>query len=184
MIAPADRRPLRLVVIGQGYVGLPLAVRAVEVGQDVVGYDTDKRRVELLQRAKSFIEDVSDAQLASMSASGRYHPTADVAALAGFDVAVVSVPTPLNDGAPDLSYIKAAAVDLGPHLRPGCCVVLESTTYPGTTEDIFIPLLEAGSTLRAGRDFCVGYSPERIDPGNPKWALKNTPKIVSGLDER
>jgi UDP-N-acetyl-D-mannosaminuronic acid dehydrogenase/UDP-N-acetyl-D-glucosamine dehydrogenase len=173
-----------LVVIGQGYVGLPLAARAVEVGLDVVGFDTDKRRVDLLQRAETFIDDVTDAQLATMLASGRYHPTMDAAALAGFDVAVVSVPTPLRDGAPDLGYVKAAAVQLGPHLRPGCCVVLESTTYPGTTEDIFIPLLEAGSTLRAGRDFSVGYSPERIDPGNPKWGLENTPKIVSGLDER
>lgn len=176
--------PLRLVVIGQGYIGLPLAVRAVEVGHDVVGFDTDKRRVELLQRAESFIEDVSDAQLAAMLATGRYHPTADASALAGFDVAVGSVPTPLRDGAPDLSYVKAAAVELSPHLRPGCCVVLESTTYPGTTEDIFIPLLEQGSPLRAGRDFAVGYSPERIDPGNPDWGLENTPKIVSGLDER
>jgi UDP-N-acetyl-D-glucosamine dehydrogenase len=174
----------RTVVVGQGYVGLPLAVRAVEVGLDVVGYDTDKRRVDLLQRAETFIDDVTDAQLATMLASGRYRPTSDTAALAGFDVAVVSVPTPLRDGVPDLSYVKAAAVELGPHLRPGCCVVLESTTYPGTTEDIFIPLLEAGSALRAGRDFSVGYSPERIDPGNPKWTLVNTPKIVSGLDER
>jgi len=174
----------RTVVIGQGYVGLPLAVRAVEVGLDVVGFDTDKRRVDLLQRAQTFIDDVTDAQLATMLASGRYRPTTDAAALADFDVAVVSVPTPLRDGAPDLGYVKAAAVELGPHLRPGCCVVLESTTYPGTTEDIFIPLLEAGSGLRAGPDFSVGYSPERIDPGNPKWALENTPKIVSGLDER
>jgi UDP-N-acetyl-D-mannosaminuronic acid dehydrogenase/UDP-N-acetyl-D-glucosamine dehydrogenase len=174
----------RTVVIGQGYVGLPLAVRAVDVGQDVVGYDTDKRRVELLQRAKSFIDDVTDAQLARTLASGRYRPTADAADLAGFDVAVVSVPTPLRDGVPDLSYVEAAAVELGPHLRPGCCVVLESTTYPGTTEDLFVPLLEAGSALRAGRDFRVGYSPERIDPGNPTWSLENTPKIVSGLDER
>jgi UDP-N-acetyl-D-glucosamine dehydrogenase len=174
----------RIVVIGQGYVGLPLAVRAVEVGMDVVGFDTDKRRVDLLQRAETFIDDVTDAQLATMLASGRYRPTTDAAALADFDVAVVSVPTPLRDGAPDLGYVKAAAVELGPYVRPGCCVVLESTTYPGTTEDIFIPLLEAGSALRAGPDFSVGYSPERIDPGNPRWALANTPKIVSGLDER
>ena len=88
------------------------------------------------------------------------------------------------DGAPDLSYFPAAAVELSEHVTPGCCVVLELTTYPGTTEDVFIPLLEAGSPLRAGRDFSVGYSPERIDPGNAGWGLKNTPKIVSGLDER
>lgn len=173
----------RTVVIGQGYVGLPLAVRAVEVGHDVVGYDTDKRRVELLQRGESFIDDVTDAQLEAMLATGRYHPTADAADLAGFDVAVVSVPTPLRDRVPDLSHVEAAAVDLGRCLRPGCCVVLESTTYPGTTEDLFVPLLEAGSGLRAGRDFRVGYSPERIDPGNPTWRLENTPKVVSGVDE-
>ncbi|GAA0909248.1 nucleotide sugar dehydrogenase [Pseudonocardia zijingensis] len=174
----------RTVVIGQGYVGLPLAVRAVDVGHDVVGYDTDKRRVESLRRAESFIDDVSGAQLARMLASGRYHPTSDAADLAGFELAVVSVPTPLRDGAPDLSHVEAAAVELGGHLRPGCCVVLESTTYPGTTEDLFIPSLEAGTALRAGRDFHVGYSPERIDPGNPRWSLQNTPKIVAGVDER
>jgi UDP-N-acetyl-D-glucosamine dehydrogenase len=121
-------------------------------------------------------------QLSAALATGRYVPTNDPNALSGFDIAVVSVPTPLRDGTPDLQYVEDAARALSPHLRPGCCVVLESTTYPGTTEDVFIPLLEAASTLRAGRDFAVGYSPERIDPGNSVWSLKNTPKIVSGLD--
>jgi UDP-N-acetyl-D-glucosamine dehydrogenase len=177
-------RPIRLVVIGQGYVGLPLAARAVEVGHHVVGFDTDKSRVDLLARAESFIEDIPSGQLESMLATGRYLPTTDPSDLEGFDVAVVSVPTPLRDGAPDLGYVEAAAVELGPYLRQGCCVVLESTTYPGTTEDVFIPLLEAGSTLRAGREFTVGYSPERIDPSNATWGLQNTPKVVSGLDDR
>ncbi|MCW0212432.1 MAG: nucleotide sugar dehydrogenase [Pseudonocardia sp.] len=174
--------PRRLVVVGQGYVGLPLAVRAVEAGYHVIGYDTDKNRIDLLRRGGSFIDDVSGETVASMLATGRYEPTDDAALMAGFDVVVVSVPTPLRDGAPDLSYIEAAAVEIGPHLSPGCCVVLESTTYPGTTEDVFIPILESSGPLRAGRDFRVGYSPERIDPSNRRWGLRNTPKVVSGLD--
>jgi UDP-N-acetyl-D-glucosamine dehydrogenase len=178
-----DAPPTRLVVIGQGYVGLPLAVRAVEAGYAVVGFDTDKSRVDRLSRGETFIDDVTDAELSAMLASGRYLPTSDPAALDGFDIAVVSVPTPLRDGVPDLTYVESAAVELSPYLRRGCCVVLESTTYPGTTEDVFVPLLESAGPLSAGRDFHVGYSPERIDPSNTTWGLRNTPKIVSGLDQ-
>jgi UDP-N-acetyl-D-glucosamine dehydrogenase len=174
--------PCRLAVIGQGYVGLPLAARAIRAGFTVIGFDVDRDRVEQLRRGKSFIEDVSSAELGAMLGTGRYTPTAERAALAAFDVAVVSVPTPLRDNAPDLTYVENAARELAPHLTARCCVVLESTTYPGTTEDVFIPLLEQGSGLRAGRDFLVGYSPERIDPSNPTWTFQNTPKIVSGLD--
>jgi UDP-N-acetyl-D-mannosaminuronic acid dehydrogenase/UDP-N-acetyl-D-glucosamine dehydrogenase len=172
----------RVVVVGQGYVGLPLAVRAAEVGHDVLGFDLDKDRVDRLRRADSFIDDVSDAQLAVATGSGRYAATDDPAELSGFRTAVVCVPTPLRDGAPDLSFIEDAARLLAPRVTPGCCVVLESTTYPGTTEEVFLPILEAGSGLRAGADFHVGYSPERIDPANPSWHLHNTPKIVSGID--
>ena len=173
----------RLVVLGQGYVGLPLAMRAVDVGFDVIGFDVDKSRVDRLARGEAFIDDISDEELRSALATGRYLPTTSPEAMAGFDVAVVSVPTPLRDGAPDLSYVEQAAAALSTHLRPGCCVILESTTYPGTTEDVFVPILEAGGTLRAGVDFHVGYSPERIDPSNPTWKLGNTPKIVSGVDD-
>jgi UDP-N-acetyl-D-mannosaminuronic acid dehydrogenase/UDP-N-acetyl-D-glucosamine dehydrogenase len=172
----------RVVVVGQGYVGLPLAVRAVEVGHTVVGFELDKTRVDRLRRGQSFIDDISDADLGAILATGRYTPTDDPADLAGFTTAVVCVPTPLRDGAPDLSYIEDAARLLAPHVRPGACVVLESTTYPGTTEEVFAPILEEGSGLRAGADFHVGYSPERIDPSNPTWGLQNTPKIVSGTD--
>ncbi|GDY32052.1 UDP-N-acetyl-D-glucosamine dehydrogenase [Gandjariella thermophila] len=170
-------------MVGQGYVGLPLAMRAVEIGLDVLGFDLDKDRVDRLRRATSFVEDVTDTDLASALATGRYLPTDDPAALSGFDTAVVCVPTPLRDGIPELCYIEDAARILAPHVSPGCCVVLESTTYPGTTEEIFVPILEAGSGLRAGADFHVGYSPERIDPGNPTWHFHNTPKVVSGIDE-
>ena len=99
-------------------------------------------------------------------------------------MAVITVPTPLTEGAPDLSYIERSARELAPYVRPGSTVILESTTYPGTTEELLVPILEAGSGLTAGRDFCVGYSPERIDPGNRTWTFQNTPKVVSGIDER
>jgi UDP-N-acetyl-D-glucosamine dehydrogenase len=174
---------IRVAVVGQGYVGLPLAVRAVEVGHTVVGFDLDKTRVDRLRRGASFIDDITDDDLAAALGTGRYVPSDDPADLAGFDVAVVCVPTPLRDGAPDLRYIEGAAHTLAPHVRRGACVVLESTTYPGTTEEVFAPILEAGSGLRAGLDFHVGFSPERIDPSNPTWGLRNTPKIVSGIDE-
>jgi UDP-N-acetyl-D-glucosamine dehydrogenase len=172
-----------VVVIGQGYVGLPLAVRAVQVGHRVVGFDLDKGRTDQLRRGESFIDDISDDDIAECLRTGRYTPSDDPRELAGFRVAVVCVPTPLRDGAPDLSYIEDSARLLAPHLTPGACVVLESTTYPGTTEEVFQPILEAGSGLRAGADFHLGYSPERIDPNNPTWHLQNTPKIVSGIDE-
>ncbi|MEU5849221.1 nucleotide sugar dehydrogenase [Saccharopolyspora shandongensis] len=174
----------RVVVIWQGYVGLPLAMRAVEVGYDVVSFDTDKDRIDLLKRASTFIDDVDDDELTTALASGRYRPTSDRSALAGFETAVVCVPTPLRDGAPDLDYIEEAARILAGHLMPGCCVILESTTYPGTTEEVFVPILEAGSGLRAGVEFSVGYSPERIDPSNRTWRFHNTPKIVSGVDAK
>jgi UDP-N-acetyl-D-mannosaminuronic acid dehydrogenase/UDP-N-acetyl-D-glucosamine dehydrogenase len=174
--------PRRVVILGQGYVGLPVSMRAVQVGFDVVGFDVAKDRVDRLRSGQTFIDDISDSEIAAALATGRFTPTHDPADLAGFDVAVISVPTPLRDGAPDVSYIEAASDTLAPHVRPGCCVILESTTYPGTTEEVVVPRLEAGGTLRAGADFHVGFSPERINPGDAVYALKNTPKIVSGVD--
>lgn len=173
----------RLVVVGQGYVGLPLAMRAAEVGYQVVGYDINERRTKRLAAGESYVEDVPDAVVASAIDSGRYLPTSDASRCAGFDVAVMTVPTPLRDGVPDLSSIEAAARTLALHLRAGTCVVLESTTWPGTTEEFVAPLLEDGSGLFAGEEFHLGYSPERIDPGNPTWTLVNTPKVVSGIDQ-
>ena len=171
------------MILGQGYVGLPVSLRAVEVGFDVVGFDVDVERVQALARGESFIDDVTSDDLARILATGRFRPSADPADLAGFDIAVVSVPTPLREGAPDLRYSESAGAMLGPYVRPGSCVVLESTTYPGTTHEVFIPLLEQASGLKAGADFRVGYSPERIDPSNPTWHFQNTPKIVSGIDD-
>ncbi|HEX5616193.1 MAG TPA: nucleotide sugar dehydrogenase [Acidimicrobiia bacterium] len=169
-----------MVVVGQGYVGLPVAMRAVHVGFSVVGFDTDVNRVAALRAGRSYVEDVVDDVVGAALAQG-YVPTNEPAALRGFDVAVISVPTPLHDGAPDLSFVEAAGEMLVGALTPGALVVLESTTYPGTTEELLAPILER-SGLVAGRDFFLGYSPERIDPGNPTFTFENTPKVVSGID--
>ena len=171
-----------VVVVGQGYVGLPLALRAVEVGHRVVGFDTDEARTARLAAGDSYIDDVSSAQLKAALATGRYMATRDEEACEGFDVALITVPTPLKEGVPDLSFIEDAGAMLARHLHSGATVVLESTTYPGTTVELLVPILEAGSGLAAGDAFHVGYSPERIDPGNPTWGLVNTPKVVSGID--
>ncbi|RKR86038.1 UDP-N-acetyl-D-mannosaminuronic acid dehydrogenase/UDP-N-acetyl-D-glucosamine dehydrogenase [Micromonospora pisi] len=172
----------KLVVIGQGYVGLPLAIRAVEAGLDVVGLDLDDSRIKRLGAGESFIEDITTARLTAALATGRYRPTSDYGDAKDFDVCVISVPTPLRDGAPDLSYVEHAGSSIAPYVRPGCTVVLESTTYPGTTEELLRPLLEEATGLQSPGDFHLGYSPERIDPGNPTWRLENTPKVVSGVD--
>lgn len=177
------REPVRKVaVVGQGYVGLPLAMRAVEVGYEVVGFDTDPRRVEQLNDTSSYVEDVPGERLSHALATGRYFPTLFPARLEGFDVALITVPTPLREGGPDLSYVKDAGRTLAEHLEPGALVVLESTTYPGTTEELLARTLAEGSGLVAGRDFHVGYSPERIDPGNRHFSLAEIPKVVSGID--
>jgi UDP-N-acetyl-D-glucosamine dehydrogenase len=175
-------RPL-LIVVGQGYVGLPLAMRAVDAGFHVVGLDVDRSRVEALAAGISFVEDVPDAQVAAALDSGRYTPRSSLEGIDHFDHAIISVPTPLRETLPDLSYIEAAARTLGAVLRPGATVVLESTTSPGTTAEVLVPILEAVSGLSAGRDFHVGFSPERIDPGNSEWSFRTTPKIVSGIDD-
>jgi UDP-N-acetyl-D-glucosamine dehydrogenase len=171
----------KLVVVGQGYVGLPLAMRAVEVGFDVVGFDLDTRKIDGLAGGASHIDDITDADVASALATGRYRPTTSTADLDGFDVAVITVPTPLREGVPDLSFITSAVGVLAEHVSAGCTVVLESTTYPGTTDELVAPQLEEASGLKAGVDFHVGFSPERIDPGNQVWDFVRTPKVVSGL---
>lgn len=172
-----------VVIVGQGYVGLPVAMRAVDVGFNVIGIDLDERRVESLREGISYVDDISNEALRSALESGRYTATTDYADIAGFGVAVISVPTPLRDTLPDLSFIEDAARSVGEHLTSGACVILESTTYPGTTEELLVPLLEEVSGLTAGIDFFVGYSPERIDPGNKTWGFVETPKVVSGIDE-
>jgi len=173
---------VKVVVVGQGYVGLPLAMRAVEVGYEVIGFDTDSRRVERLKAADSYVEDIASEQLSTALNTDRYVPTTDPGQLAGFDVALITVPTPLKEGAPDLSFIEDAGTLLAKYLKQGATVVLESTTYPGTTEELLAGLLADGSGLTAGDGFHLGYSPERIDPGNRHFGLVDTPKVVSGVN--
>lgn len=171
-----------VVVIGQGYVGLPLAMRAVEVGYTVIGLDLNKTRIDALNEGHSFVEDISSATVRKALDAARYRATTDYDDAQDFGVAVITVPTPLKETLPDLSFIEAAAKSLAPHITAGSLVVLESTTYPGTTSELLVPLLEEGSGMIAGADFYVGYSPERIDPGNPRWNFVNTPKVVSGIN--
>jgi UDP-N-acetyl-D-glucosamine dehydrogenase len=173
--------PSKLVLVGQGYVGLPVAIRAAEAGYDVVGYDLDEAKIKRLAAGESPVEDIADTRLGAALASGRYHPSDRADDCRDFDVAIISVPTPLNDGTPDLRHIEEATHTIGEYLTAGATVVLESTTYPGTTEELVGPILEDESGLIAGRDFHLGYSPERIDPGNAEWRFENTPKVVSGV---
>ena len=157
-------------------------MRGVDTGYLVIGLDNDLNRVSKLTSGISFVEDVANESLKSALDTQRFLPTTDVREAVDFDVAVITVPTPLREAAPDLSYIEAAAKNLAPYVRKGSLVVLESTTYPGTTEELMVPILESGSGLKAGTDFYVGYSPERIDPGNATWNFVNTPKVVSGIN--
>lgn len=180
-LARLAERMARVVIVGQGYVGLPLAIRATEVGYRVVGFDTDAARIRELSAGRSYVGDVTGADLIAALGSG-YVPACDPASMEGFDVAVITVPTPLLDGKPDLRAIEAAANALVDYARPGCCIVLESTTYPGTTSELVAPIIQKRSGLIAGKDYFLGYSPERVDPGNRTWNLLNTPKVVSGVN--
>lgn len=171
----------KVAVFGQGYVGLPVAVRATEVGFSVVGFDVDESKISGLREGRSHVEDIKDEQIAMAISAGSYLPTSSTEDLAGFDIAIISVPTPLTDGKPDLRFIEAAVDMLCPHLRAGATVVLESTTYPGTTDELVGPRIEEATGLIAEVDYNLGYSPERIDPGNPVWNLVNTPKVVAGV---
>jgi UDP-N-acetyl-D-glucosamine dehydrogenase len=168
-----------LVVVGLGYVGLPLVAEATAAGLTVIGLDKDQRVVDGLSAGRSHVDDLSDADVAAMVRSG-FRATSDPAVLAETETAVICVPTPLSaDGGPDLSAVISATRTIAAHLRPGMLVILESTTYPGTTDEIVRPILEEGG-LVAGTDFCLAFSPERIDPGNPDFGLANTPKVVGG----
>ncbi|MGW4027930.1 nucleotide sugar dehydrogenase [Streptomyces sp. NPDC004838] len=174
---------MNITVLGQGYVGLPLAMRAAEAGHQVTGYEPDTARCAQLTSGNSYVEDIPSTRLRDALTVGSYRATHDPRDMKGFDIAVITVPTPLTNRAPDLTCVREAACALACYIEPGSTVILESTTYPGTTRDVLIPLLEEGSGLVAGQDFHVGFSPERIDPGNATWRFENTPKIVSGLTD-
>ena len=170
-----------LGVVGLGYVGLPLAVESANSALKVIGYDVNSDRVNEINNGKSPIEDISDNEL--KKALNVFQATDDPSLLSKCQHIVISVPTPLTDYQPDLSYVEAAAKAVGENLVSNQVVILESTTYPGTTLEVLVPNLEKFSSLEAGSDFYVGYSPERIDPGNQEWKFKNTPKVISGINE-
>jgi UDP-N-acetyl-D-glucosamine dehydrogenase len=168
-----------VVILGLGYVGLPLAQEAARAGMSVLGFDINSDVVDALNAGRSHVDDLSDDDVAEMLRSG-FRATSDEAEIRTADTAVICVPTPLSsDGGPDLYAVKAAVRSVERNLHPGMLVVLESTTYPGTTDEIVRPILEE-SGLVAGTDFCLAFSPERIDPGNKEFGTQNTPKVVGG----
>jgi UDP-N-acetyl-D-glucosamine dehydrogenase len=177
-----DRSAL-IGVAGIGYVGLPLAVEKAKVGFDVTGYDRNSVRVDQINQGLNYIRDVDDGELARLVESGKLRASTDFGSLSHCDAIVICVPTPLTPNLdPDISYIKAVGEQIAAQLRPGQLVCLESTTYPGTTEEVLLPLLSQ-SGLKAGEDFFLCFSPERVDPGNARYTTKNTSKVVGGVTE-
>src|SRR5438034_334905 len=170
----------RVGVIGLGYVGLPLAVEFARAGFDVTGFDVDASKVAEINAGRSYIPDVPTDELAEAVTAGRLRATTDVTKLSEMDIADICVPTPLRKTKdPDLSYVVQALEGVAAALKPGQLVILESTTYPGTTDEVALPMLTAGG-LKADRDFFLAFSPERVDPGNPTYLTRNIPKIVGG----
>jgi UDP-N-acetyl-D-glucosamine dehydrogenase len=184
LLAAIDEKRARVGVVGLGYVGLPMARACAEQGFRVLGFDSDREKVATLQRGESYIGHIPDAVIAEMRGQRRFEATSRLDLLAEPDVIIICVPTPLTESRePDLHFLLGAAQAIASHLRPGQLIVLESTTYPGTTRHEVQPILET-SGLKAGTDFFLAFSPEREDPGNRTYDIKNIPKVVSGIDAR
>ena len=173
-----------VAILGLGYVGLPLAVVFAEAGFKVIGVDPMAEKVARVNRGDSYVMDIPSAQLARLVDAGMIRATTDFAACAQADAVSICVPTPLRKtGDPDLSFIISAAESLSPFVHAGMVVVLESSTYPGTTRELVLPNLTASSGLIAGEDIFIAFSPERVDPGRKDWTTYNTPKVVGGITE-
>lgn len=171
----------KIAVIGLGYVGLPLAVEFAKKGFFALGVDLDKRKISSINAGKSYILDIPSEEIGPLAKEGRLKATSDYSKLKEVDAIIICVPTPLRKSKdPDMSFIVSAAGAIAKNIRKGQVIVLESTTYPGTTEEVILPILEA-TGLKVGRDFSLGFSPERIDPGNPRYMTHNIPKVVSGM---
>src|SRR5712692_3566526 len=176
-------RTATVAVIGLGYVGLPLACEFARGGFTVAGIDTDASKISAIRAGRSHVQDVPEAELRPLLEREKLRPSPEFADLERADAAVICVPTPLRKTRdPDISYIVAAVDEIARYLHPGLLVVLESTTYPGTTEEVVLPKLES-SGLKVGQDFFLAFSPERVDPGNTQFNTRNTPKIVGGVSE-
>jgi UDP-N-acetyl-D-glucosamine dehydrogenase len=182
LLSKLEDRSAQIAILGLGYVGLPLAVVFAEAGFNVVGIDPDAHKVEKIQRGESHIQDVSASQVRHLVAAGRLHATTDFAVLEEVDAVSICVPTPLRKtGDPDLSYILSATEELAKYVHSGMVIVLESTTYPGTTREILLPKLGEERGLSPGEDFFLAFSPERVDPGRKDWTTINTPKVIGGI---
>lgn len=175
-------RTAKIAVLGLGYVGLPLATIFAEAGFNVVGVEPDQVKIDKLNEGESYVQDVPSAKLTQLMKSGNLKATTDFSVLAEADAVSICVPTPLRKtGDPDLSYILVATDELAKYMHPGVVVVLESTTYPGTTREILLPKLTENSGLEVGEDFFLAFSPERVDPGREDWTTYNTPKVIGGI---
>ena len=175
------KKEAKIGILGLGYVGLPLATSFGKAGFYVVGIDPDEKKVEAVQLGKSVVKDVADEEVAALVSSNLLLATSDFNVLGGLDVAIICVPTPLTlNQQPDLTYVIDASSKIAENLRPNQLVILESTTYPGTTEEVILPRL-AKEGFKVGKDFFLAFSPERVDPGNKKWNISNTPKVVGGM---
>ena len=169
-------------VVGLGYVGLPLAVEKAKAGFKTIGFDIQEQKVEMVNRGQNYIGDVVDKDLEKLVEEGKLEATTNFNFIQSVDFIAICVPTPLDvHQEPDISYVKSSAEAIAEHMKPMTMVVLESTTYPGTTEELIKPILEEKSGLKCGRDFYLGFSPERVDPGNLIYKTKNTPKVVGGV---
>lgn len=175
-------RQMTVGVVGLGYVGLPLAVEKAKAGYKTIGFDIQKEKVDMVNDGHNYIGDVVNEDLAAIVASGMLSATTDFSFVKDVDFIAICVPTPLDEHQqPDISYVQGSAMSIARYLKKGAIVVLESTTYPGTTEELLKPILEDGSGLKCGDDFYLGFSPERVDPGNLLYKTKNTPKVVGGI---
>ena len=184
LIAKIQNKTLSMGVCGLGYVGLPLAVDKAKHGFKTIGFDVQQEKVNLVNAGKNYIGDVVDADLQELVASGMLRATTDFSEVCNVDFIAICVPTPLDaHQQPDISYVRSSAEAIAKYLKKGTMVVLESTTYPGTTEELLKPILEQGSGLKCGEDFYLGFSPERVDPGNLIYKTSNTPKVVGAIGE-
>ncbi len=177
-------RTMVVGVVGLGYVGLPLAVEKAKAGYKTIGFDIQKSKVDMVSRGENYIGDVVDKDLAELVGSGMLSATTDFSAIGQADFIAICVPTPLDEHQqPDISYVESSSREVAKYLRKGTAVVLESTTYPGTTEELIRPILEQVSGLVCEKDFYLGFSPERVDPGNLIYKTKNTPKVVGAIGQ-
>lgn len=182
LLKKIEEKSIRVGVVGLGYVGLPLAVEKAKAGFETIGFDIQSQKVEMVNAGHNYIGDVVDSDLEVLVKAGTLRATTDFSFIKDMDFIAICVPTPLDTHQePDISYVRDSAIEIAKYLKPETMVVLESTTYPGTTEELIKPILEKGSGLVCGQDFYLGFSPERVDPGNLIYKTKNTPKVVGGV---